>query len=101
MPTFAGLPAFHGPKVTLARSIEECILGAVSPQATTSEQRRCLSESTLTRHMALRPRRGGCLRIASEPTMHTQPTPAEKNEISSLDRTDVLPVLDVEAYEEQ
>jgi chromosome segregation ATPase len=30
--------------------------------------------------------------------MHTQPTPAE-NQISSLDRTDVLPVLDVEAYE--
>jgi chromosome segregation ATPase len=30
--------------------------------------------------------------------MHTQPTPSE-TPISSLDRTDVLPVLDVEAYE--
>jgi chromosome segregation ATPase len=30
--------------------------------------------------------------------MHTQPTPADTT-ISSLDRTDVLPVLDVEAYE--
>ncbi len=30
--------------------------------------------------------------------MHTQPTPSE-TQISSLDRTDVLPVLDVEAYE--
>ena len=32
------------------------------------------------------------------PPMHTQPKPAD-TPISSLDRTDVLPVLDVEAYE--
>jgi chromosome segregation ATPase len=31
--------------------------------------------------------------------MHTQPTPADAS-VNALDRTDVLPVLDVEAYEE-
>src|SRR5690242_9778484 len=65
-----------------------------SSQATTSARRPSKSAS-----LSLHGERSGRPACILSRAMHTQPT-SSKPPSDSLDRTDVLPVLDVEAYEQ-